>query len=156
MGQSAGRDSIQATGPEQIFTELPQIIRPGVVLDGAHNAQSAEVLAATWRQSFGEKKPSLVFSAVGGKDIRGILEILAPLAARIFLCPVDTPRAVSPDELATFLPPEAPPHATFATFQAAFAAAEATGAPILIAGSLFLVGEARAFLTQGSFQASSQ
>lgn len=133
-----------------------EIIRPGVILDGAHNPQSAEVLATTWRQSFGEKKPSLVFSAVGGKDIRGILEILAPLAARIFLCPVDTPRAVSPDELATFLPPEAPAHATFATFQAAFAAAEATGAPILIAGSLFLVGEARAFLTQGSFQASSQ
>ncbi len=133
-----------------------EIIRPGVMLDGAHNPQSAEVLAATWRQSFGEKKPALVFSAVGGKDIRGILEILAPLAAEIFLCPVDTPRAVSPQELATFLPPGAPPHATFATFQAALAAATATGAPILIAGSLFLVGEARAFFTNGAFQASSQ
>ncbi len=133
-----------------------ETIRPGVILDGAHNPQSAEVLAATWRQSFGETKPSLVFSAVGGKDIRGILEILAPLASEIFLCPVDTPRAVSPDELATFLPPDAPAHATFATFQAAFAAAEATGTPILIAGSLFLVGEARAFLTTRNFQASSQ
>ncbi len=133
-----------------------EIIRPGVILDGAHNPQSAEVLAATWRQSFGEKKPSLVFSAVGGKDIRGILEILAPLASGIFLCPVNTPRAVSPDELATHLPPDAPTHAMCATFQAAFAAAEATGTPILIAGSLFLVGEARAFLTQENFQASSQ
>ncbi len=133
-----------------------EIIRPGVILDGAHNPQSAEVLAATWRQSFGEKKPALVFSAVGGKDIRGILEILAPLAARIFLCPVDTPRAVSAEELATFLPLGAPPHETFPTFQAAFAAAAASGNLILIAGSLFLVGEARAFLTSGNFQASSQ
>jgi dihydrofolate synthase / folylpolyglutamate synthase len=133
-----------------------ETIRPGVILDGAHNPQSAEVLAATWRQSFREKKPALVFSAVGGKDIRGILEILAPLASGVFLCPVDSPRAVTPEELATFLPPNAPPHATFATFQAAFTAAEATGAPILIAGSLFLVGEARAILTSREFQASAQ
>ena len=133
-----------------------EIIRPGVILDGAHNPQSAEVLAATWRQSFGEKKPALVFSAVGGKDIRGILEILAPLAARIFLCPVDTPRAVSSEELATFLPLGAPSHERFPSFQAAFAAAAASGNLILIAGSLFLVGEARAFLTRGNFQASSQ
>jgi len=133
-----------------------ETIRPSIILDGAHNPQSAEVLAATWRQSFGEKKPSLIFSAVGGKDIRGILEILAPLVARILLCPVDSPRAVSPEELATQLPADAPPHATFASFQAAFAAAEGTDNPILIAGSLFLVGEARAFLTNGEFQVSSQ
>lgn len=133
-----------------------ETIRPGVILDGAHNPQAAEVLAASWRRSFGGKKPVLVFSAVGGKDIRGILEILAPLAAEILLCPVDTPRAVGPEELATFLPRDAPPHGTFATFQSAFAAAEAKGSPILIAGSLFLVGEARAFLTNENFQASSQ
>lgn len=131
-------------------------IRPGIILDGAHNPQSAEALAITWRQNFGEKKPALIFSSVSGKDIRGILEILAPLASGIFLCPVNTPRAVSPELLATQLPPGAPPHGTFTSFQAAFAAAESTGAPILIAGSLFLVGEARAIFTQENFQASSQ
>ncbi|HEX7260349.1 MAG TPA: Mur ligase family protein, partial [Luteolibacter sp.] len=68
-----------------------EIIRPGVILDGAHNPQSAEVLAATWRESFPNKKAALVFSAVDGKDIGQILEFLAPLASRIFLCPVDTP-----------------------------------------------------------------
>jgi dihydrofolate synthase / folylpolyglutamate synthase len=133
-----------------------ETIRPGIILDGAHNPQSATVLAATWRQQFGEIKPALVFSAVGGKDIRGILEILAPLAARIFLCPVDTPRAVSPAELAALVPHGTAQHEAFATFQEAFAAAQASGHPVLIAGSLFLVGEARAFLTDGIFQASSQ
>ncbi|MEO6475709.1 folylpolyglutamate synthase/dihydrofolate synthase family protein [Luteolibacter sp.] len=131
-------------------------IRPGVVLDGAHNPQAAGVLAATWRQQFSGKKAALVFSAVGGKDIAGILEILAPLASRIFLCPVDSPRAVMTEELAGYLPNNASPHETFESFEKAFAAATSQADPVLIAGSLFLVGEARAFLTQTSFQPSMQ
>lgn len=133
-----------------------EIIRPGVVLDGAHNPQSAQILADTWRSSFPGKQAALVFSAVAGKDIPGILEILAPLAARIFLCPVDTPRAVPPAELAGYLPAAAPPHETFGSFEKAFTAASSHGDPVLVAGSLFLVGEARAFLTSGNFQPSSQ
>lgn len=131
-------------------------IRPGIVLDGAHNPHSAKVLASTWQSIFPETKATLVFSAVAAKDIAGILEILAPIAARIFFCPVATPRAVHPEELVASLPQDAPPHESFATFQAAFAAALAQGPPILIAGSLFLVGEARAFLTDMPFQSCSQ
>lgn len=131
-------------------------IRPGVVLDGAHNPQSAAVLAATWQRIFPNKKAALVFSAVGGKDIAGILEILAPLASHIFICPVDTPRAVTPEELANSLPATSPPHTCFTSFQGAFTAATSQPDPVLIAGSLFLVGEARAFLTQASFQPSTQ
>ncbi|MEO7098711.1 MAG: folylpolyglutamate synthase/dihydrofolate synthase family protein [Luteolibacter sp.] len=133
-----------------------EVIRPDIILDGAHNPQSAEVLAATWRASFPEKKAALVFSAVGGKDISGILALLAPLASRIFICPVDTPRAVSPAELAQYLPENAPPHEIFADFNSAFAAAISHDSPVLVAGSLFLVGEARAFLTEADFQSSSQ
>ncbi|MES2660202.1 MAG: folylpolyglutamate synthase/dihydrofolate synthase family protein [Verrucomicrobiota bacterium] len=131
-------------------------IRPGVVLDGAHNPQAAEVLAATWRQQFPGKKAALVFSAVGGKDIVGILELLAPLASRIFICPVDSPRAVTTDELAGYLPEDSPPHDTFDSFEKAFTAATSQADPVLIAGSLFLVGEARAFLSERKFQPSSQ
>lgn len=133
-----------------------EVIRPGIVLDGAHNPQSAEVLAATWRQSYPGKKAALVFSAVGGKDISGILAVLAPLASQIFICPVDTPRAVTAAELATHLPENAPPHEVFDTFEKAFAAAISHQDPVLVAGSLFLVGEARAFLTDGDFQSSNQ
>lgn len=127
-----------------------------IVLDGAHNPHSAEVLAATWKSSFPETKPALVFSAVSSKDIAGILRPIAPLASRIFICPVDTPRATPVEEIAAALPEDAPPHETFGHFDEAFAAARATGSPILIAGSLFLVGEARAQLTEGTFQSSTQ
>jgi len=133
-----------------------EVIRPGIVLDGAHNPQSAGVLAATWHECYPGKKAALVFSAVGGKDIPGILEILAPLASQIFICPVDTPRAVTPNELADCLPDGAPPHDVFPDFQSAFEAARSLGGPVLVAGSLFLVGEARAYLTDSVFQTSSQ
>jgi dihydrofolate synthase / folylpolyglutamate synthase len=131
-------------------------IQPGIILDGAHNPHSAKVLAETWKSEYSGKKAALVFSAVAAKDIAGILEILAPLASKIFLCPVDTPRAVAAEELAAFLPPDAPPHEVFASFQSAFEAAKTGGTPILIAGSLFLVGEARALLTGGTFQGCTQ
>ena len=133
-----------------------EVIRPGVVLDGAHNPHAAKVLAATWQQRFPGKKAALVFSAVGGKDIAGILDILAPLASRIFLCPVDSPRAVTTDELAGYLPEDVPPHEVFESFESAFAAATSQADPVLVAGSLFLVGEARAILTDGNFQPSAQ
>jgi dihydrofolate synthase / folylpolyglutamate synthase len=131
-------------------------IQPGVILDGAHNPHAAKVLAETWDSVFPGKKAALVFSAVAAKDITGILEILAPLASKIFFCPVDTPRAVPAEELAASLPAAAPPHESFGFFQAAFTAAQAHGTPVLVAGSLFLVGEARAFLTGVEFQASTQ
>lgn len=131
-------------------------IEPGVVLDGAHNPHAARVLAETWNERFPGTKCALVFSAVAGKDIAAILEILAPLAGKIFLCPVDTPRAVSADALAACLPANAPPHEVHGFFDAAFDAARSHGAPILIAGSLFLVGEARARLTGAEFQPCSQ
>jgi dihydrofolate synthase / folylpolyglutamate synthase len=133
-----------------------EVIRPGIILDGAHNPHAAAVLATTWRQHFPDQPPTLIFSAVGGKDIAGILKILAPLAAQIFLCPVATPRAVPPTELASHLPSCSPPHHLFATFEAAFTAATAHPGPLLIAGSLFLVGQARAHLTGTPFQASRQ
>jgi dihydrofolate synthase/folylpolyglutamate synthase len=131
-------------------------IRPGVILDGAHNPHAAVMLARTWREIFGDRKAALVFSAVAAKDIAGILEILAPLAERIFFCPVDTPRAVAPQELASHLPAGAPAHECHDNFAEALAAARQTKLPVLVAGSLFLVGEARAFLTDGVFQPCSQ
>lgn len=131
-------------------------ILPDVILDGAHNPHSAQSLAKTWREEFPGKKASLVFSAVAAKDIEGILELLCPLASKIFLCPVNTPRATPVGEIAACLPANAPDHESFANFESAYQAARKHGTPVLVAGSLYLVGEARAFFTKATFQPSSQ
>lgn len=133
-----------------------EVILPHVVLDGAHNPHAAKVLAATWREKFPGMQPTLVFSAVGGKDLHGILAILAPLAAEIEICAVQSPRALSAADIAAALPPDAPPHRCHSGFADAYAAARLSGRPILIAGSLYLVGEARAALLGGTFHPSSQ
>jgi dihydrofolate synthase/folylpolyglutamate synthase len=131
-------------------------IRPGVILDGAHNPQAATALAATWNARFHDQKPSLIFSGASEKNIAEVLAILAPLASRIFLCPVNTVRVVPVEEIAAHLPSDAPPHESFDSFQAAYNAARKHDAPVLIAGSLFLIGEARANFTGTTFQPSSQ
>lgn len=133
-----------------------EIIRPGIILDGAHNPHSAEILATTWREQFPGQPASLVFSAVSGKDITGILAHLAPLASQIFICSVDSPRALAAADIAAQLPEDSPPHQTFSTFTAAFAAALSQNQPVLVAGSLFLIGEARALLTGQPFHSSAQ
>ena len=100
---------------------------PGVVLDGAHNPHSARVLAETWNSVFPGQKSRARVQRGGRQGHRRHSGNPRPLASRIFLCPVDTPRAVPAEELATCLPPDAPPHETFGSFQAAFAAAQAHG-----------------------------
>ena len=127
-----------------------------VILDGAHNPQGAAVLAETWREQFRQRKATLLFSAVAAKDVRGILALLAPLAEKIHICPVDTPRAVPAEELAAQLPEGAPPHVCHASFEEAWQVLLEEDGPLLIAGSLFLVGEAKAKLEGGAFQSSTQ
>jgi dihydrofolate synthase / folylpolyglutamate synthase len=138
------------------FERFPEEDRPEIILDGAHNPHAAEVLAETWCQQFGETKATLLFSAVSSKDISGILAVLGPLAERIHLCPVDTPRAVSASDLAAELPENAPMHRTFDTFREALDASLLHAQPILIAGSLYLVGEAKGWLEGRSFQSCTQ
>jgi len=138
------------------FERFPAASHPEIILDGAHNPHAAEVLAATWREVFGGTKATLLFSSVASKDIPGILELLTPLAERIHFCPVDTPRAVPTVELVASMKEGAPPHAEFADFESAYEASVVFKEPVLIAGSLFLVGQARARLEGGEFQSSSQ
>jgi len=163
-GMNLSFDSIQYGLSKVRWPGRFEIFNPGdifgvdvpVILDGAHNPHAGKILADTWKSEFPGKKTALVFSAVDGKDISQILSELAPLASNIFLCPVDTPRALPAEKIAEFLPTGSAPHETFATFQQAFAAALQTGETVLIAGSLFLVGEARAAFTSQDFQSSSQ
>ncbi len=137
------------------FESLSLAHQSPVILDGAHNPHAAEALVETWKHTHPNEKATLVFSAVSSKDIAGVLELLASIADHIHLCPVKSPRAVPVAELAAALPLGSP-HSCHEDFPAAFHAATASHATILICGSLYLVGQARAFLLGGSYQPSIQ
>ena len=126
-----------------------------VILDGAHNPHAGKVLRKTWIAEIGEGKGTLVFGAVESKDVTGILAELRGLTERMLFCKVGTQRGLPTEELVKCLP-EGESAECFVNFSEAMSAARTFGGPVLIAGSLFLVGEARAELLGGDFLASAQ
>ena len=127
---------------------LQRIRRPGrsdVVLDGAHNPDGAAALAR-WIASEGlAGKIDLVFGALGDKDVAGTFGPLAPLARRVVFVSPPSPRAAPPEAIAE--------RAGRAGGETAASAAEAlarldldvgreAGVPVIVCGSLYLVGEA--------------
>ncbi len=52
--------------------------RPAIVLDAAHNVASAQALVDTLDQSFTTARKLLIFATSRDKDVRGMLEVLAP------------------------------------------------------------------------------
>ncbi len=114
-----------------------------LLLDGAHNIGGAESLRTALKTYFPAQSPTLLLGILRDKDCGTICEILAPLAGRILLVPVNSQRTASAQELAAFC-------------RAANATAEiheadslkkaldlARSEPfVVIAGSLYLIGEA--------------
>src|ERR1700722_13580736 len=61
-----------------------------LLLDGAHNIGGAESLRVAINTYFSSRHPTLVLGILRDKDCDKICEILAPLAARILLVPVNS------------------------------------------------------------------
>lgn len=119
-----------------------------VILDGAHNPAAARCLVKTWREVFGEKRATLVLGILQDKNQRAICETLLPIAARVICVTVQNPRSIPAEELRETIRSIAPYSASepAGNLRAAFARANSFADPILVAGSLFLVGEALALL----------
>ncbi|MGH9535277.1 MAG: bifunctional folylpolyglutamate synthase/dihydrofolate synthase [Terriglobales bacterium] len=120
---------------------------PALYVDGAHNPAAARALAA-FLQDTGWR-PVLVFGAMRDKAVGEMAEILFPRARHVILTAPAHPRALSPAALAaqvqgaTLTPLEIASDLPAALARARDLAV-AEGAPILLTGSLYLVGQARA------------
>ena len=116
---------------------------PRIILDGAHNPHGAAALAEALRER-GEH-PVLIAAVSADKDAAAIAAALAPCARAVIATRYQQDRAMDPARLAAVFAaaPGAPPATAAPDLGAALAAAAAHRAPIVIAGSLFLVGEAR-------------
>jgi len=151
---------------EQIREGLKTVCWPGrfqslrggsLILDGAHNLHAARQLVETWREEFGSQRCLLLFGSLKDKRPGEILRVLESIASEVFLVPISSPRSFDPMELvgATALPCR-----TFKTLKTALRVAFSSDSealldsslketpspqpPVLLAGSLFLVGEALA------------
>jgi dihydrofolate synthase / folylpolyglutamate synthase len=144
-----------------------------VLLDGAHNPAGAATLARAlddMAPHLGPGRPTLVIAIMADKDVDGVLAALARTpylaGARVIATAVDAPRALPAEQLAarwaavtgrraeTIPSPEealgaaldGPATTAGGSRGAAVRSGTAAGGPVIVAGSLYLVGAARALL----------
>jgi dihydrofolate synthase / folylpolyglutamate synthase len=149
--------------PDALKTGLKSVFWPGrfqtlgdrVTIDGAHNLAASERLVQTWRECYPGSSPTIVFGGLRDKELDKMLSALAPIAARFFLVPLNNPRGENP---ASIRLPGGISGAVFPRVQEAVEAAYKLAEPILVTGSLFLVGEVLSWMQPqlGQFQTSSQ
>jgi dihydrofolate synthase/folylpolyglutamate synthase len=117
-----------------------QHLRGGLLLDGAHNPAGARALAAYLRP----RRPFvLVFGVMSDKAVGPMARTLFPLAAEVILTRAPGRRAASPGSIAAV----AGRHGRRAQLEPSLSRAlrlarrlAPPGAPIVVAGSLYLVG----------------
>ena len=116
-----------------------------VLLDGAHNPAGAAALAAALAD-LGLHRPTIVLGIMRGKRIGDVLRALAPLDPTFVFTRVADPGAREPEELARVWRRVSGRTARTAATPAE-ALAMADGDPIVVAGSLYLVGAVRGMIT---------
>lgn len=149
---AAGLDAARSPGRLEVLGGSPTII-----VDAAHNPAGAAALRAGIEDAFGFQKVVGVFSAMGDKNVEGILAEMEPLLDAVVTLPMDGERAMEPVELAkiagevfgaeqTF----AAPNLLDAVDQAVSLTEEgnlpADAVGIVIFGSVVLAGQARQLL----------
>jgi dihydrofolate synthase/folylpolyglutamate synthase len=121
---------------------------PPVILDCAHNRDSAEKLCLTLEEYYPEKSVVLIFGASEDKDIHGMLDELMPKVTDLITVRSFHPRAIDPDKLVEIAKKyNRSVHCVEHIPEAIEKALQTVGHDqlVLITGSIFVVAEARKF-----------
>jgi dihydrofolate synthase/folylpolyglutamate synthase len=143
-----------AVPPHAIAAGLRDVTWPGrleirrlpdgreALLDAAHNADGAAALARFLSSKSDVKRP-LVFAAMRDKNVAGMLRPLVPAVESLIVTRASTPRSMAPSELAERAREIAPdfPIEIQPSCGLAMAAAWRRSPRIIVAGSIFLLGD---------------
>ena len=121
---------------------------PLVIVDGAHNVDSAELLAETLTERYPGRPLTLILGIAQDKDVEQMVRILAPQASLLIATASHHPRAASAARImaaAEALDPPVSHIATTASVAQALDLAQSSAPESLICatGSLYVVAEAR-------------
>ncbi len=124
---------------------LQRVERSGkrpLLLDGAHNPDGALALAAYLDEEGLSGRVDLLFGAMADKNVEGLAAPLLARARRVVFAAASSPRAASSPSLKVRLGREdAEAAVSVADALARLDAAGPDAAPVLVAGSLYLVGD---------------
>ncbi|HEX5223006.1 MAG TPA: folylpolyglutamate synthase/dihydrofolate synthase family protein [Verrucomicrobiae bacterium] len=112
-----------------------------MVLDGAHNPDGIKTLAETLQSSFPNLRPTLIVGMLEDKDWRPMCLQLSSLASRVLTVPVSSDRSASGADLAAVCREQLPEVTACASLSEALSKT-GNDALLVVAGSLYLVGEA--------------
>jgi dihydrofolate synthase / folylpolyglutamate synthase len=125
--------------------------RPDVYLDGAHNPSAARELAAFWEQNFAGRRLFVLYAAMRDKAVDEVAGLLFPPASEVIFTQPRISRAISAAQLAEMAGHYAAQSLVIADAEQALDHALGKAAPddaIFITGSLYLVGQLRAYWKQ--------
>ncbi len=133
---------------------LERIAGNGVewILDVAHNPAGVWALRSGLRGLLAERQPQvLVFGCLRDKPIAEMAQILFPLFEQVIVAPIQSARAAAVDDLLAAARATGTPATAAGSVSEALRLARerAAGGTVVISGSVYLVGEARALLTDG-------
>jgi dihydrofolate synthase/folylpolyglutamate synthase len=119
------------------------------ILDVAHNPAGAwAVRSGLSNMPGGRKAQTLVFSCLRDKPVAEMAQILFPIFERVILTPIHSARAASMEDLVAAAQHTKTPFLVAESVAAALqlASNHAGGVPVIVCGSVYLVGEARSLL----------
>jgi len=122
---------------------------PRILLDGAHNPGAAQILKRALREEFPHRRLIMVLGIMADKEIPRMMAHLLPLADLLILTRPGIDRAASLETLREHASPWGRPALETADVGAALEEAMAEAGPkdlVVVTGSLYTVGEARAYL----------
>ncbi|NLD19052.1 MAG: bifunctional folylpolyglutamate synthase/dihydrofolate synthase [Clostridiales bacterium] len=145
----------------RLYTGLKKAVQPGrfeiirgepaIILDGAHNEAGAEALQETMKDLFHDKKVLLVTGILRDKQVERILDHLLKITRDVVATEPDNPRKLTKEELAQCIADRGiKVRAVIESEKCAELVRNSTDYDVvLVAGSLYLVGEIRRALRDG-------
>lgn len=124
---------------------------PLVLSDGAHNPDGMAALEEALAEEYAGVSWTVVFGVMRDKDIRAMLGHLRDAGGRFHTAAADSPRAMPADQVGALVTEVVGSPATaHDSVAGALRVAMAEGGPVLVTGSIYVVGEARAALGMSS------
>ncbi len=115
-----------------------------LILDAAHTPAAAAALVSTWRELGISSPATVILGMSADKDPKAFLEALRPLIGHLIATRADSPRAAETEAIFAIASEMGIPSDMQPSVAGAVRTALKSGdAPILVTGSLFVVGEGR-------------
>ena len=152
LGRKLDEEAVRAAVATATVPGRMEVVgtKPLVMLDGAHNADGVSVLADSLEEEYPTTRWQLVLGVMGDKNVEAMMVSLAPLVDGVVTTAPASERSVPPSQLAERIADLVDaPVLVAEEVELAIDMARAEAGPdgaVLIAGSLYLVGEARKLL----------